>query len=74
MEVEDGVVLREAAGEMRKGDQFEQVLGRVTRRHSGSYADYVRLISQVREVAREKGLSLVQAAKEAANGATSVPA
>jgi len=64
----DRVVLLEAAGEMRRGERFEQVLGRVARRHGGTYADYVRLIGRVREVAGRKKLTLAQAARAVAYG------
>jgi len=68
MAVDESLVLREAAGEMRRGDKFEAVLGRVIRRHSGSYAEYIDVIAKVREVAKEKGLTLPQAARELAHG------
>jgi len=64
--VDDRRVLREAAGELRRGERFEEVLGRVLRRHEGSYEDYVRLITDVRERANKKNLTLAQAARDLA--------
>ncbi len=66
MAVDDRRVLREAAGELRRGERFEEVLGRVLRRHEGSYEDYVRLITDVRERANKKNLTLAQAARDLA--------
>jgi len=64
--VDDRRVLREAAGELRRGERFEEVLGRVLRRHEGAYEDYVRLITDVRERANKKNLTLAQAARDLA--------
>jgi len=64
--VDDRRVLREAAGELRRGERFEEVLGRVLRRHEGSYEDYVRLITDVRERANKKNLTPAQAARDLA--------
>ncbi len=45
------------------GEAFEPALGRSVRRHGGDYTDYVALISQLRETARERKLSLRAAAE-----------
>jgi len=66
MALDDSIVLKEAAGEMRPGNLFEEILGKVTRRHGGSYDDYIRLMSSVRNRAEQKGMSLVQAARDVA--------
>lgn len=66
MALDDSKVLKEAAGEMRPGNLFEEILGKVTRRHGGTYEDYMRLISTVRNRAEQKGMSLVQAARDVA--------
>lgn len=44
-------------------EPFEQSLGRSVRRHGGEYEEYVDLIARVREVARERNLSLRDAAQ-----------
>jgi len=66
MAVDESIVLREAAGEIRRGEKFEAVLSRVIRRHGGSFAEYVDLIGRVRERSKSTGLTLVQAAKQIA--------
>lgn len=66
MAVDESIVLREAAGEMRRGEKFEEVLGRVLRRHEGTYEEYITLIAKVREASTEKGLTLPQAARQLA--------
>ena len=44
-------------------ESFEQALGRSVRRHGGRYQDYVELISQIRELAKERKVSLREAAR-----------
>ncbi len=44
-------------------ESFEESLGRAVRRHGGDYEAYVALISRVREAARDRGLSLRDAAR-----------
>ncbi len=44
-------------------ESFEQSLGRSVRKHGGTYQDYVDLVSQVREAARKRHLSLSDAAR-----------
>lgn len=55
--------LREAVRDQRSGEPFEKALGRVIRRHEGTFADYVELIGRVRDRAKRDGSSLVDAAK-----------
>ena len=45
------------------GESFEESLGRSVRRHGGGYPEYVDLVSRVREVARDRKLSLRDAAR-----------
>ncbi len=44
-------------------ESFEESLGRAVRRDGGDYEAYVALISRVREAARDRGLSLRDAAR-----------
>lgn len=44
-------------------EPFEEALGRSVRRHGGDYAEYVELISRVRETARKRKVSLRAAAQ-----------
>jgi len=55
-------VLREALAR-RKGESFERSLGRAIRRHGGDYADYVAIVSKVREAAEAHHVDLWEAAK-----------
>ena len=55
-------VLRDALA-YPPGESFERALGRSVRRHGGDYTDYVTLISQVRETARGRKISLRAAAE-----------
>jgi hypothetical protein len=48
-------------------ESFEQSLGRSVRRHGGSYQEYVELVSRVREAAKERKLSLREAARSLAD-------
>ncbi len=54
-------VLREAAGS-RHHEPFEKALGRAIRKAGGTYADYMDLISRVREKAANDGTDLREAA------------
>ncbi len=44
-------------------ESFEQSLGRAMRRHGGTYQDYLNLISEIREIARARKMSLRDAAR-----------
>ncbi len=59
-------VLQDALG-FPSDRPFEESLGRAVRRHGGSYADYVDLISCVRETARDRKLALRDAARTLAD-------
>lgn len=59
-------VLRDALA-YPSNESFEQSLGRSVRRHGGAYPDYVDLVSRVREVAKERRLTLREAARFLAN-------
>jgi hypothetical protein len=58
-------VLREALAS-RPNETFERALGRAVRRHGGDYADYLAMITEVREYGRSRKLSLVEAARSLA--------
>ncbi len=70
------MALREPVGEIlkealrsRHEETFERSLGRVVRKHGGSYADYVELMSRVRERAREDKVDVAEAARRLAGQA-----
>jgi hypothetical protein len=57
------MALRKAIEVMRKKDIFEKVLGKEMRRAGLDYDAYVRIISEVRELARDQKVDLVKAAE-----------
>ena len=60
-------ILREAIGDLHKGETLERAVGRVARRHGGTYDDYVRIMDDVRDVARRESLTPMQAARKLAH-------
>jgi len=63
----DDELLREALGDLHKGDTVERALGRIVRRHGGAYEDYLRIMDSVREVAARDRLTQMQAARKLAH-------
>ena len=59
-------VLREALGDLHKGETLERTVGRIVRRHNGSYSDYVRIMDSVRDLANRERLTPMQAARKLA--------
>ncbi|HEY3421093.1 MAG TPA: hypothetical protein VGK23_11135 [Methanomassiliicoccales archaeon] len=55
--------MRRAIDVMRKKDIFEKVLGKEMRRAGLEYHSYVRIISEIRELAQSERLDLVRAAE-----------
>ena len=56
-------VLRETLKDMHPNETFEKALGRIVRKHQGTYRDYRELIHQVRDRARKDRSSLDEAAQ-----------
>ena len=54
--------MRRAIDIMRKKDVFEKVLGKEMRRAGLEYGAYVRVISDIRDLARKENVTLVRAA------------
>jgi hypothetical protein len=54
--------VRRAIDIMRKKDVFEKVLGKEMRRAGLEYEAYVRVISDIRDLARKENVTLVRAA------------
>jgi hypothetical protein len=48
---------------MRKKDIFEKVLGRELRRAGLGYEDYIRIISDIRDLSKKQKVDLVKAAE-----------
>jgi hypothetical protein len=55
--------VRRAIDVMRKKDVFEKVLGKEMRRARLEYDSYVRIISDIRDLARKEDVSLAKAAE-----------
>lgn len=55
-------ILREALA-LRPKETFERALGRAVRRYGGDYADYLALVTEIREFGRAKKLPLEEAAR-----------
>lgn len=51
----------------RQEETFERTLGRVVRRHGGDYADYLAIVTDVREYAKPRKLNLREAAMAVLN-------
>lgn len=57
----------EEALRSRHDETFERALGRAVRNHGGTYADYVELMSRVRERARTEKIDVKEAAHRLAD-------
>ena len=63
---EDPELLAEALGDLHKGETVERAIGRILRRHGGTYEDYVRIVGDVREAARKAKTTPLEAARKLA--------
>jgi len=59
-------LLAEALGDLQKGETIERALSRILRRYGGTYEDYVRIMSDVRDLATKEKLSTLEAARRIA--------
>ncbi|HKZ23746.1 MAG TPA: hypothetical protein VJ224_05015 [Thermoplasmata archaeon] len=62
LDVPRAQVLREALA-YRHEESFERALGRAVRKHGGLYAEYLVLITEIRDYGRTKALDLRDAAR-----------
>jgi hypothetical protein len=67
MRPEERRALIDAVDKRRKDDTFERSMARQVKNQGLSYEDYIRLIADVRDLAKGKGLDLEAAAKELAS-------
>ena len=67
MRPEERQALIDAVDKRRKDDSFERSMARQVKNQGLSYEDYIRLIADVRDLAKGKGLDLEAAAKELAS-------
>lgn len=61
---EEAEAVREALSLQRKGQPYEQVLGKAMRRIGLDFDAYVRVMGEIRVVARKSKISVERAAKE----------
>ncbi len=59
-------LIAEALGDLQKGETIERALSRILRRYGGTYEDYVRIMSDVRDLASKEKLSNLEAARRIA--------
>jgi len=59
-------LIAEALGDLQKGETIERALSRILRRYGGTYEDYVRIMSDVRDLATKEKLSNLEAARRIA--------
>ncbi|MDH7509043.1 MAG: hypothetical protein QHH00_06560 [Methanomassiliicoccales archaeon] len=57
MRSEDVIAVREALEQLRKNEPFEKALGRVLRKKGNTFEDYIRIVGEIRELARKKKIS-----------------
>lgn len=63
MDPEDREVLRESLERMRRKETLEEALGRVARKRGLDFSAYVRIMSEVRELAHSSKTDQVDAAR-----------
>src|SRR3989304_4205225 len=62
----DRELVTEALGDLHKGETIERAVGRILRRNGGTYTDYVRIMVDVRDLARREKITAVDAARRLA--------
>jgi hypothetical protein len=64
MKPEEKQVLRDAVEKKREDEPFESSLARQIKNHDLSYEDYIRLISDIRDFAKQNEVDLEEAARQ----------
>ncbi|TLZ66050.1 MAG: hypothetical protein E6K16_02240 [Methanobacteriota archaeon] len=59
-------LIAEAVGDLHKDETIERALGRIVRRHGGTYEAYVHVIGIVRELAHREKVTPLEAARRLA--------
>jgi len=65
---EEKGVIEEALSQTRKTMTFEQTLGKTMRKRGMDFDAYVRLMSEIRDIARKRKVSVEEAAESLASG------
>jgi len=64
MEPELLAVLKEAVETRQRKEELDRAIGRALRRHNMDFPVYVKMMSELRELAGRKGISIDDAASE----------
>jgi len=56
-------LIAEALGDLQKEETIERALGRILRRYGQTYAEYLRIMDIVREVAHREKVTNLEAAR-----------
>ena len=59
-------LIAEALGDLQKEETIERAISRIMRRYGGTYAEYVKIMGDVRDLAAKEKLSTFEAAKRLA--------
>jgi hypothetical protein len=62
----DRDLLSEALGDLHKGETIERALSRIVRRDGGTYAEYMRIMGDVRDLANTEKVTALEAARRLA--------
>lgn len=63
MDKRDLEVIKDALKNKHRDEPFERALGRAIRKDRGDFKRYIRVITEVREFAREKRVDVVESAQ-----------
>ena len=63
LSVRDRAFLKEALSFRRRKNSFESALSKAVKSQDGSFEDYIRLMSQIRDRARDGEMEIHEAAK-----------
>ena len=63
LDEKDKEVLRNALADRQKNETLERALGRAIRKDQGDFKRYIKVISDVRELAIEKNIGVLEAAR-----------
>ena len=62
----DRELIAEALRDLHKEETIERALSRILRRYGGTYAEYLRIIGDVRDLATREKVTALEAAKRLA--------
>jgi hypothetical protein len=68
LSLEEKEVIEEALSQSRKSMAFEQTLGKTMRKRGMDFDAYIRLMSEIRTLARKRKISVEEVAETLASG------